>query len=71
MPEGSYKGKIVVCLNQNNTLPKESAGPLLAGAAGAVMVGNGLDVANAVPLPALQMNQSEFDKIMAYVKSTR
>ncbi|KAK3126601.1 hypothetical protein QOZ80_7AG0559210 [Eleusine coracana subsp. coracana] len=71
MAQGSYKGKIVVCPNQNNTLPKrETAGPLEAGAARAIMVGNGLDVDNAVPLPALQMNQSEFDKIMAYVKST-
>jgi hypothetical protein len=35
------------------------------------MVGNGLDAAYPVPLPALQMNQSQLDEIVTYVKSTR
>ncbi|TVU41282.1 hypothetical protein EJB05_14785, partial [Eragrostis curvula] len=46
------------------------AGPFSAGAAGAVMAGNGLDVANAVPLPAIQMTQGQLDQITAYVNST-
>ncbi|KAF0908847.1 hypothetical protein E2562_028731 [Oryza meyeriana var. granulata] len=64
----SYKGKIVLCPRQN--VLNTGIGPLLAGAAGAVIIGEYPDVALAVPLPALMVTQEQLNEIMAYVNST-
>jgi hypothetical protein len=64
---GSYQGKIVLCPGQEGY----GLGPKLAGAAGAVLVGDQPDVAFPLPLPALVVSQDQFDEILAYVNSTR
>ncbi|CAN6197158.1 unnamed protein product [Urochloa humidicola] len=67
----SYKGKIVLCLPQNNSRrATDGSGPLLAGAAGVVILTHAPDVAFALPLPGLTVTQEYFNKIMAYVNST-
>ncbi|WVZ62258.1 LOW QUALITY PROTEIN: hypothetical protein U9M48_012024 [Paspalum notatum var. saurae] len=48
----SYKGKILLCAGGN-----DGTGPLLAGAAGMVMVNGEPDVASMLPLPALTVTQ--------------
>ncbi|XP_025800523.1 subtilisin-like protease SBT4.3 [Panicum hallii] len=63
---GSYQGKIVLCPGQEGY----GLGPKLAGAAGAVLVGDQPDVAFPLPLPALVVSQDQFDEILAYVNST-
>ncbi|KAJ1288119.1 hypothetical protein BS78_02G065300 [Paspalum vaginatum] len=67
--KGSYKGKIVLCPDQNGS-PSNGSGPLLAGAAGIVVVSDEPDDAPTLPLPGLTVTQHEFDQIMAYVNST-
>ncbi|PWZ15518.1 Subtilisin-like protease SBT4.3 [Zea mays] len=64
---GSYKGKIVLC---QNAAANDGSGPLLAGAAGVVIVSRIPDVAFALPLPGLTVSQDQFDQTMAYVNST-
>lgn len=71
LAEGSYKGKIVLCPPQSGFHPNDGSGPLLAGAAGAVIVGRAPDVAFALPLPGLVLTQDQFNEILAYVNSTR
>jgi hypothetical protein len=66
----SYKGKIVLCPPQEGHL-NDGSGPLLAGAAGAILVTRAPDVAFTLPLPGLMVTQDNFDQIMAYVNSTR
>ncbi|CAN6203285.1 unnamed protein product [Urochloa humidicola] len=63
---GSYRGKIVLCPAQRSY----GVGPHLAGAAGAVLVGDQPDVAFPLPLPGLVVYQDQFDEILAYVNST-
>jgi len=65
---GSYTGKVVLCQKAEEN---DGSGPLLAGAAGAIIVSDIPDVAFALPLPGLTVTQDEFDEIMAYVNSTR
>ncbi|XP_008653653.1 subtilisin-like protease SBT4.3 [Zea mays] len=65
----SYKGKIVLCPPQEGHL-NDGSGPLLAGAAGAILVTRAPDVAFTLPLPGLMVTQDNFDQIMAYVNST-
>ncbi|XP_066391998.1 subtilisin-like protease SBT4.3 [Miscanthus floridulus] len=64
---GSYTGKVVLCQKAEEN---DGSGPLLAGAAGAIIVSDIPDVAFALPLPGLTVTQDEFDQIMAYVNST-
>ncbi|WVZ62256.1 hypothetical protein U9M48_012022 [Paspalum notatum var. saurae] len=67
---GLYRGKIVLCPPQHGA-PNDGSGPLLAGAAGVVLVSRAPDVAfTLAPLPALAVTQDQFDQIMAYVNST-
>lgn len=65
---GSYTGKIVLC---QKAAANDGSGPLLAGAAGVVIVSRIPDVAFALPLPGLTVSQDQFDQTMAYVNSTR
>ncbi|WVZ62243.1 LOW QUALITY PROTEIN: hypothetical protein U9M48_012009 [Paspalum notatum var. saurae] len=62
----SYKGKILLCAGGN-----DGTGPLLAGAAGMIMVNGEPDVASMLPLPALTVTQDQFTEIVAYVNKTR
>ncbi|CAN6171244.1 unnamed protein product [Urochloa humidicola] len=67
----SYKEKIVLCLPQNNSRSAtDGSGPLLAGAAGVVILTRAPDVAFTLPLPGLTVTKEYFDQIMAYVNST-
>ncbi|KAL6880065.1 hypothetical protein ACP4OV_011630 [Aristida adscensionis] len=66
----SYKGKIVLCPPLNNTAPPDGTGPLLAGAAGAVIASRTVDVSWLVPLPALMVTHEQFNEILDYVKTT-
>ncbi|TVU41280.1 hypothetical protein EJB05_14783, partial [Eragrostis curvula] len=70
LAQGSYKGKIVLCPPHSGFIGKDGYGPLLAGAAGTVIVGNAPDVAFTMPLPALVVTQDQFDGILAYVNTT-
>ena len=65
---GSYTGKIVLCQEASEN---DGSGPLLAGAAGVVIVSEAPDVAFTLPLPGLTVTQDQFDQIMVYVNSTR
>ncbi|WVZ62257.1 hypothetical protein U9M48_012023 [Paspalum notatum var. saurae] len=69
LTKGSYKGKIVLCPDQNGS-PSNGSGPLLAGAAGVVTVSDEPDDALTLPLPGLTVTQKEFDQIVAYFNST-
>nr|CAB3452223.1 unnamed protein product [Digitaria exilis] len=64
---GSYRGKILLCPHQNSA---DQNGPLLAGAAGIVLVTYSPDVAFEVPLPGLAVTRDVFDQIMVYVNTT-
>ncbi|KAL6598437.1 hypothetical protein ACP70R_046136 [Stipagrostis hirtigluma subsp. patula] len=66
---GSYKGEIIICQTYNE---EYGSGLLLAGAAGAVILGDDLpdDVAFTLPLPALMVTRDKFDEILAYVNDT-
>ncbi|XP_021309014.1 subtilisin-like protease SBT4.3 [Sorghum bicolor] len=64
---GSYTGKIVLCQEASEN---DGSGPLLAGAAGVVIVSEAPDVAFTLPLPGLTVTQDQFDQIMVYVNST-
>ncbi|KAJ1288120.1 hypothetical protein BS78_02G065400 [Paspalum vaginatum] len=64
-----YKGKVVLCPPQNGH-PNDGSGPLLAGAAGVVLVSRAPDIAFTLALPGLTVTQDQFDQIMAYVNST-
>ncbi|KAF8654851.1 hypothetical protein HU200_061430 [Digitaria exilis] len=64
---GLYRGKIVLCLSQNNL---GRNGPVLAGAAGIILVTRAPDVAFELPLPGLTVTQDKFDQIKVYVNST-
>jgi hypothetical protein len=68
LERGSYTDKVVLCQKAEEN---DGSGPLLAGAAGAVIVSDVPDVAFALPLPGLTVTRDEFDQIMAYVNSTR
>ncbi|OEL24438.1 Subtilisin-like protease SBT4.6 [Dichanthelium oligosanthes] len=61
----SYKRKIHLCDRGSN-----GTGPLLAGAAGVVVVTGEPDIAFAFPLPALAITQDQFTEILAYVNRT-
>ncbi|RCV09922.1 hypothetical protein SETIT_2G069200v2 [Setaria italica] len=50
---GSYEGKIVLCPADNSGDPNDGAGPFMAGADGAVIVGHYPNLSQAVVLPAL------------------
>jgi hypothetical protein len=65
---GSYTGKIVLC---QRAVENDGSGPLLAGAAGVVIVSRIPDVAFTLPLPGLTVTRDDFNQIMAYVNSTR
>ncbi|CAN6180705.1 unnamed protein product [Urochloa humidicola] len=65
---GSYEGKILLCLPQNNI--SRRADPLSAGAAGVIFATRQFDVAFVLPLPGLTVTRDEFNQIMAYVNST-
>ena len=62
----SYKGKILLCASAG-----DGTGPLLAGAAGAVIVSGSPDIASLLPLPALTISKDQFTEIMSYVNKTR
>ncbi|CAD6226384.1 unnamed protein product [Miscanthus lutarioriparius] len=62
----SYTGKILLCASGS-----DGTGPLLAGAAGAVIVSGSPDIASLLPLPALTISKDQFTEIMAYVNKTR
>ncbi|XP_066395890.1 subtilisin-like protease SBT4.3 [Miscanthus floridulus] len=62
----SYKGKILLCASAGDGM-----GPLLAGAAGAVIVTAQPNIAFLLPLPALKITEDQFAEIMAYVNKTR
>ena len=61
----SYKGKILLCASAG-----DGTGPLLAGAAGAVIVTAQPNIAFLLPLPALTISKDQFTEIMAYVNKT-
>jgi hypothetical protein len=67
----SYKGKILLCPLEGGFRTNISAGPLLAGAAGAIAAGAAPDAAFIYPLPTLVVSESQFDEIMACANSTR
>jgi hypothetical protein len=62
----SYKGKILLCASGS-----DGTGPLLADAAGAVIVTAQPDIAFLLPLPAVKITGDQFTEIMAYVNKTR
>ena len=62
----SYTGKILLCASGSDGM-----GPLLAGAAGAVIVTAQPNIAFLLPLPALKITGDQFTEIMAYVNKTR
>ncbi|CAM0905590.1 unnamed protein product [Alopecurus aequalis] len=61
-----YNGKILLCPSSS-----DGSGPVLVGAAGAVIVTYEPDVAWQLPLPSVMVTQDQFNGIMAYVNRTR
>ncbi|KAL6647545.1 hypothetical protein ACP70R_014982 [Stipagrostis hirtigluma subsp. patula] len=67
LARGSYKGEIILCQSYGQD---DGSGLLLAGAAGAVILGDEPDVAFTLPLPALMVTSDQFEEILAYVNGT-